>query len=170
MRKLLRVLFLLSPIIIAGLAYWEYERAWQPPLNPDRPQYISLEALREHPDAYQAPMILILQGEVHNKTGNFLFLEWGGEDYFKVNCSLIDISAVEGGMTVYIRGVSYYHDLAKKYFLVENQEDIHIHVSYSLYLSIPGAVLILLVLFLGFKFNLDDFSFSRKPKEEEADA
>lgn len=159
MKKILRLLLLLTPLIIAGLAYWDYKRPWQPPLDPTIPQYVSIDDLLAYNDSYQAPMIVIVQGEVFNKTGNYLFMNGG---VFRVNCSGLDISAVKSGDFVYVRGMSYYHEPAKEYF---SASDIQIHVSYSLYLSIPGALLILLILFIGFKFKLSDFSFSRKVQE-----
>lgn len=166
MRKIIRVLFLLSPIILLGFAVYEKD-LWHPPLNPDVPQYIDINVLRDHPDVYKAPMSLIIQGEVYNKTGDLLFLYGGDRGFFLVNCSSLDISSIESGMLLYFFGVSYIDDPLKGYFLAEN---FQIQISYSVYLSIPGAILILLILFLGFKFKLKDFSFSRKEQGETKDA
>ena len=165
MRKIIRILLLLSPLIIVGLTFYEQTR-WVSPIFPEKTQYIGVGTLLDHPEVYQAPMTLIVHGIVHNKSGSgdFLFFyldkEW---IFFNVNCSQLDISELEGGMTVYLRGKSYYHEPSKQYFLAE---DFHILVSYSLYLSIPGAFLVLLILFLWFKFKFQDFSFSRKDTEE----
>jgi hypothetical protein len=166
MRKIIRVLFLLSPIIILGFALYEMD-LWHPPLNSDVPQYIDINVLRDHPDIYKAPMRVIIQGQVYNKTGDLLFLYGGDRGFFLVNCSGLDISSVEPGMDLYFFGLSYIDDPLKGYFLAEN---FWIQYSYSVYLSIPGAFLILIILFVGFKFNLKDFSFSRKRQEEPKDA
>lgn len=166
MRKIIRVLFLLSPIIILGFALYEMN-LWHPPLNPNVPQYIDINVLRDHLDLYKAPMPLIIQGQVYNKTGDLLFLYGGDKGYFLVNCSGLDISTVEPGMYLYFFGISYVDDPLKRYFLAEN---FWIQISYSVYLSIPGAFMILIILFVGFKFNLKDFSFSRKKQEGTKDA
>jgi hypothetical protein len=135
---------------------------WHPPLNPNTPQYININILRDYPDVYKAPMQVIIQGQIYNKTGDFLYLYGGDKGYFRVNCSGLDIGSVGANMNVYLFGISYYDDPSKEYFLAEKFE---IQISYSVYLSIPGAILILVILFVGFKFNLKDFSFSRKQKE-----
>ena len=168
LRKILRILFLLSPLIIVGLAFYEHSR-WQPPLNPDMTQPVSIETLLEHNETYKAPMKLIIHGEVYNKSESeeFIFLYGVNDDYFRVNCTNVNVSAVEGGMLLYIRGFSYYHDPEKEYFLAE---EIHIQVSYSLYLSIPVLILILIIMFIGFKFQAKDFSFSRRLEEESGNA
>lgn len=167
MKNYMRVLFLLSPLIImAGLGYYELRKPWQPPLSPDGPHYIAIDVLINHQESYKAPMKIIFHGDVYNKTGDLIFFD-SNSGFLKVNCSGMDISTIEAGMTLYIMGVSYLHDPTKEYFLAE---DIQIHVSYSLYLSIPGAILILIILFLGFRFTLDDFSFSRKKLEAHKDA
>ena len=165
MNKFIRVLMLLSPIIIVGFAFYEHGR-WQPPLNPDVPQPVEIEVLLEHPEAYGAPIELIIHGTVYNKSDidEYIFLYGPNDSHFKLNCTSINISAVEPEMYVYIRG--YYYS-EEQYLLVI---ELHIHTSYSLYLSIPGAFLVLIILFWGFKFNLDDFSFSRKVQEEQTDA
>ncbi|MDD1777175.1 MAG: hypothetical protein LUQ65_03330, partial [Candidatus Helarchaeota archaeon] len=64
MRKIIRVLFLLSPIIILCFAVYEKD-IWHPPLNPEVPQYIDINVLRDHQDIYKAPMHLIIQGQVY---------------------------------------------------------------------------------------------------------
>ncbi|NVM31279.1 MAG: hypothetical protein HWN65_20745 [Candidatus Helarchaeota archaeon] len=166
MKKYIRVLLLLSPLIIAGFGYYELTKPWQPPISPDGPHFTTIGALLDHNETYKAPMKVIFNNDVFNKTGDILFFNAGGR-FLKVNCSGVDASAIESGMMLYIIGVSYLHDPTKEYFLAE---DIHIHVTYSLYLSIPGAILILLILFVGFRFTLDDFSFSRKKLEEHKDA
>lgn len=162
MRKIIRVLFLLSPLILLGFAIYE-NSLWHPPFNPAVPQYITINNLQDHLDVYKAPMQIIFQGQVYNKTGNFLFLYGRNNGFLQVNCSSLEISSVQSGMILYLFGISYYDDPSKNYFLaeaVEIQQN-----SYTLYLSIPGGFLILIILFLGFKFNLKDFSFSRKRKE-----
>lgn len=166
MKKIIRVILLLSPLIIVGIAFFEHGR-WEPPLNPNIPQPVSIETLLEHNESYQAPMMLITQGEVHNKSSDTIFLKGIHDEFFRVNCTLVNISAVQEGMTLYMRGYSYYHDPSKLYFLAV---EIHIHTSYSLVLSIPIAFIVLIILFIGFKFNLNDFSFSRRPTEEGPDA
>ncbi|MDD1776873.1 MAG: hypothetical protein LUQ65_01810, partial [Candidatus Helarchaeota archaeon] len=95
------------------------------------------------------------------------FLYGDEKGFFLVNCSGLDISSVEPGMDLYFFGVSYIDVPVKGYFLAEN---FWIQISYSVYLSIPGAFLILIILFVGFKFNLKDFSFSRKRQEDPKDA
>lgn len=166
MRKILRVILLLTPLIIVGLALYEKDQ-WHPPIDPNTPQLTHMGAILDNTEIYKAPMTLIINGVVYNKSisGDFIFL--GSTGYFQVNSTEIDVSGVEPGMVVYLRGTSYYHDSGKLYFLAE---DIEIHVTYSLYLSIPGAVLILVILFVGFKFILKDFSFSRKTQEESTNA
>ena len=166
MRKIIRVLFLLSPIILLGFALYEKD-LWHPPLNPEVPQYIDINVLRDHPDLYKAPMHVIIQGQVYNKTGHMLFLYGGDRGFFRVNCSSLDISSVDSGMILYFLGVSYIDDPAKEYFIAEN---FQVQISYSVYLSIPGAFLILIILFVGFKFHWKDFSFSRKRQEDTKDA
>lgn len=165
MKNYIRVLLLLTPIIIVGLAIYE-QTVWHPPINPDMTQQVRIGTLLDLNETYKAPMKLIINGDVYNKSvaEDLLFLDGG---YFKVNCTNVNISDVKPGMRVYIMGYSYYHDPSKEYFLAEK---IHIFVSYSVYLSIPGAFLILIILFVGFKFELKDFSFSRKPAEESKDA
>ncbi len=168
MRKLVRVLLLLSPLVILGFAFYE-QGVWHPPLNPNITQPVGIDVLLEHKEIYKAPMKLIIIGDVYNKSesGDMLFLYSDNGDYFRVNCTSLDISQIEGGMRLYIMGYSYYHDPTKEYFLAEK---IQIHTSYSIFLSIPGAILILIILFVGFKFSIKDFSFSRKLKEEGKDA
>jgi len=167
MRKVIRVLFLLSPIILLGFALYEMD-LWHPPLNPAVPQYIDVNILQNHSDIYKAPMQLIIQGRVYNKTGNSLFLYGGAKGFLQVNCSSLDISSIEPDMFLYLVGVSYYDDPSRGYVLAE---EIEIQQpTYSVYLSIPGALLILVILFVGFKFRTKDFSFSRKRKEENGDA
>ena len=164
MNKVIRLLLILSPALILGLAIYDMQLPWQPPLDPNTPQSISISVLLEHPDAYKAPMEVIINGDTHNKSlsGDILFLYGGPDGYFKVNCSEIDISAIDGGMHVYVRGVSYYDDPTKEYLLAK---EVHPHQSYSYYLSIPGLILILIILFVGFKFSLDDYSFSWRSEE-----
>lgn len=164
MKKITRILFLLTPLILVGLAFYEHEQ-WYPPVNSDIPQPVSIKTILERSESYKPPFELITHGEVYNKSGSgeIIFLEDLGGELLRVNCTNVNVSAVEVGRTVYIRGYSYYHDLSKKYFLAIK---IHVLVSYSLFLSIPGAILILIILFLGFKFNWNDFSFSRNKKEE----
>lgn len=161
MNKVLRLVLILSPILILGLAIYDMQRPWQPPIDPNTPQHISIGVLLAHRDVYKAPMEVIINGDVYNKSlsGEFLFLYGGSNGYFEVNCSQIDISIIDGGMHVYIRGISYYDDPTKEYFLAE---EIYRHESYSYYLSVPGLFLILIILFISFKFSLDDFSFSRR--------
>ncbi|MHA1649532.1 MAG: hypothetical protein ACTSYB_05005 [Candidatus Helarchaeota archaeon] len=161
MKKILRILFLISPLIILSLAYYEQGR-WTPPLDPNNPQPVSIATLLEHPESYQAPILLITHGDVFNKSGDIIYLKGFGDVFLKVNCTDVDIGDVQEGMTLYLRGYSYYHDPSKEYFLAI---EIHIHVSYSVYLSIPIAVLVLIILFFGFKFKLKDFSFSRRKEE-----
>ncbi len=166
MKKLVRVLLLLSPLILFGVAFLEHDR-WAPPLNPEVPQPVAISTLFEHNESYQAPIELITFGDVHNKSAEIIFLKGAGEVFLMVNTTLVNASAVEAGMTLYMRGYSYVHDPAKGYFLAI---EIHIHISYSLMLSIPIAFIGLLILFWGFKFNLSDFSFSRRTKEAEKNA
>jgi len=168
-RKIIRILFLISPIILLGFAIYE-NNLWHPPLNPNVPQYISINDLRSHPEAYPPPMKVIMQGLVinKNKTSNFLILEGGTMGPFRVNCSNLDISFINTGVIIYLLGVSYFNDPSKNYFLAENFEIQQ--PTYTTYLSIPGALLILIILFVGFKFSLKDFSFSRKTKEGVQDA
>ncbi len=168
MRALIRVILLLSPIIIVGFAIYELDQ-WHAPISPNSPQYIGIDDLLAHPDVYQAPRQIIFSGEVYNKSvaGDMILIRLGESDFFRINCTGLDISDVESGMTIYVRGVSYYNDPSKEYFLAT---DIEIHVSYSLELSIPGAILILIILFVGFKFQLKDFSFSRRSEEETENA
>jgi hypothetical protein len=166
MKKLVRVLLLLSPLILFGIAFWEHNR-WAPPLNPEVPQPVAITTLFEHNESYQAPIELITFGNVYNKSADVIFMKASEEIFLMVNTTLVNTSAVEVGMTLYMRGYSYIHDPAKGYFLAI---EIHIHVSYSLILSIPIAFIGLLILFWGFKFNLSDFSFSRRPKEAEENA
>jgi hypothetical protein len=163
MRKILRVLFLLSPIIIVGFAVYENYQ-WHPPLNPNVPQPVSIEVLLKHVDIYKAPMVLLIVGDVYNKSDGdeYIFLYGVDGGYFQVNCTGINISAIEPGMRLDLRGYSYYDDPTKEYFLAT---DIHIAVSYSMFLSLPGLLLILVILFVGFKFQIKDFSFSRKSEE-----
>ncbi len=169
MNKIIRLLLLISPVLILGLAIYDMQMPWRPPLDPNTPQYISIGTLLDHPDVYKAPMEVIINGNTHNKSlsGDILFLYGGPDGYFKVNCSEIDISAIDGGMHVYIRGVSYYDDPTKEYLLAH---EVYSHQSYSYYLSIPGVILVLIILFVGFKFSLDDVSFSRKSEEVSEDA
>ncbi|HUY00804.1 MAG TPA: hypothetical protein VMV49_14680 [Candidatus Deferrimicrobium sp.] len=168
MKKILRILFLLSPLIIVGLAYYEMN-VWHPPLNPNIPQPVSIETLLEHNETYKAPMELIITGDVFNKSDvdEYLFLDGINDGYFKVNCTGLNISSIEPGMTLELRGYSFYDDPEKQYFVAI---EFHIAISYSIYLSIPGAILILLILFWGFKFQIKDFSFSRKSAEDEKNA
>jgi len=114
-------------------------------------------------------MEVIINGDIYNKSlsGEILFLYGGPDGYFKVNCSEIDVSAISGGMHVYVRGVSYYDDPTKEYLLAR---EVYRHQSYSYYLSIPGVILILIILFVGFRFSLDDVSFSRRAEEVVKDA
>jgi hypothetical protein len=162
MRKIIRVLLLLSPIILLGFAVYEKD-LWHPPLNPAVPQYIDINVLQNNVDIYKAPMHVIIIGGVYNKTGDLLYLYGGDKGFLRVNCSSLDISSVEPGMILYFFGVSYLDDPSKEYYLAEK---FWIQESYSLYLSIPGAFLILIILFVGFKFRLNDFSFSRKRQED----
>jgi len=149
-----------------GIAVWEQGR-WEPPLNPEVPQPVAISTLLAHNESYQAPLEVITFGDVYNKSENLLLLQGTGGELLKVNTTLVNTSLVQKEMTLYIRGYSYIHDSTKAYFLAI---EIHIHVSYSLVLSIPVAIIGLLILFWGFKFQIRDFSFSRRKMEGNSDA
>jgi hypothetical protein len=168
MRKSIRIILLLMPLLIIPLALYEHDR-WESPLNPNIPQPVSIETLFKHNESYKAPMELIVEGEVHNKSEaeNILLLKGIEGGFLKVNCSGLDISAIESGTYIYMRGYSYIDDNTKNYFLAI---ELHIHVTYSLILSLPGALLVLIILFIGFKFKLGDFSFSRKAEAQSKNA
>ena len=165
MKKRVRILLLLSPLIIFGFVAME-NVIFRPPINPFLTQPVSINTLLEKPDIYQAPMVITFSGEVKNRTGNDLFLTglYGSE--LRINCSSVDIESILPGMTLFIKGQSYMHDVGKNYVLAI---EIHIFYSYSLYLSIPGAIVVIIILFVIFKFNYKDFSFSRR-KEEKGDS
>ncbi|NHI93500.1 MAG: hypothetical protein EAX96_13515 [Candidatus Lokiarchaeota archaeon] len=162
MKKLTRFFLLISPLIIFGLLIIEYN-VWRPPINPSITQPVSITILLEKPDVYQAPMLLSINGDVKNRTNNDLFIIGLNNKVLRVNCSGLNIEEIKPGMTLYIKGYSYYHDTSKNYFLAI---EIYIFYSYSLYLSIPGLIIILIILFVVFKFNFKDFSFSRRKGEK----
>ncbi|MHA1130740.1 MAG: hypothetical protein ACTSRC_20105 [Candidatus Helarchaeota archaeon] len=166
MKKLVRVLLLLSPLILFSIAFWEHNR-WEPPRNPNVPQSVAISTLYKHNESYQAPIELITFGTVYNKSTDTIYLEGTGDIFLLVNTTQVNTSAVKVGKTLYLRGYSYIHDPTKGYFLAI---EIHIHTSYSLILSIPVAVIGVFILFWGFKFNLKDFSFSRRPREVKENA
>ena len=165
MKKSIRILLLLSPLIVFGLVVME-NMIFRPPINPNLTQPVAINTLLEKPEVYKAPMQLSLNGEVKNITGNDLFLSGLHGVDLRVNCSGLNIDHISPGMTLYVKGYSYVHDMGKNYFLAV---EIHVFHSYSLYLSLPGAIIILVILFVIFKFNYKDFSFSRR-KEEKKDA
>jgi len=165
MKKSIRILLLLSPLIVFGLMIME-NMIFRPPINPSITQPVSINTLIEKPDLYQAPMVLSLNGEVKNRTGNDLFLKGLHGVELRVNCSGLNIDHIQAGMTLYVKGYSYLHDTGKNYYLAI---EIYVFQSYSLYLSLPGAIIVLVILFVIFKFNYKDFSFSRR-KEEKVDA
>ena len=160
MKKLLRVFLLLTPLILVGFVFYQYYE-WHPPINPNITQPVSVETLMGNPEVYKAPMNLVINGAVHNKSGEIIYLGGLHGAFIKVNCTNVNINNVDAGTDVYIMGYSFYHE-ADKYFLAT---DIHVQVSYSLYLSIPGAIIVLIILFAVFKFNKKDFSFSRRGEE-----
>jgi len=162
MKKAIRILLLLSPLIVFGFVVME-NMIYRPPINPYITQPVAISTLLEKPEVYRAPMVISINGEVKNKTGNDLFLTglYGVE--LRVNCSGINIDHIQPGMTLYIKGYSYIHDPAKSYVLAV---DIYVFYSYSLYLSIPGAILAIIILFVIFKFDYKDFSFSRRKEEK----
>ncbi|MHA1894646.1 MAG: hypothetical protein ACTSX4_09105 [Candidatus Helarchaeota archaeon] len=145
--------------------FYQYQE-WHPPINPEITQPVSINTLLDKPEYYKPPMLLVINGDVKNKTGDIIFLTGLFDAVIKINCSSLNIDDIQAGMTLYIKGYSHYHE-ADKYFTAT---EIHVQVSYSLYLSIPGAVIILIILFVVFKFKLKDFSFSRKTSEVKNDA
>ena len=164
MKKAIRVLLLLSPLIVFGFIIME-NMIFRPPINPYITQPVSIKTLLEKPETYKAPMVISINGEVKNKTNNDLFLTglYGLE--LRINCSGINIDNIQPGMTLYIKGYSYIDDPGKNYVLAI---DIHLFYSYSLYLSIPGAIIVIMILFVIFKFDYKDFSFSRRKEEKKS--
>ncbi len=160
MKKIIRVFLLLSPLILVGFVIYQYYE-WHPPVNPYITQPVSVDTLLEKPEVYKAPMNLVVNGKVYNISGNIIFLSGLHGSVMKVNCTNVNIDNVKAGSDVYIMGYSHYHEV-DKYFLATN---LHVQVSYSLYLSIPGAIIVLIILFGIFKFNKKDFSFSRRQEE-----
>ena len=161
MKKSIRILLLLSPLVVFGFIVLE-NVIFRPPINTYITQPVSINALLEKPDVYKAPMVISLSGEVKNRTGNDLFLSGLFNVELRVNCSGINIDQIQPGMILYVKGYSYIHDIGKNYLLAV---EIHISYSFSLYLSIPGAIIVIIILFVIFKFNYKDFSFSRRKEE-----
>ncbi|MHA1301146.1 MAG: hypothetical protein ACTSO9_17130 [Candidatus Helarchaeota archaeon] len=178
MKKRTRILFFIPLLLFISFGVWNYYYGWRPPeFSPELFHTVSVDTITiKHPGSYEMYFNLILNGRIifMEIVDNQLQLYLQGVIPIRINCCFIPQAYQYSiGDTVYLKGFAYFYfntslkpnsNFLDGYFLATEG---HKHTSYSLYLSIGGLAIVLIVLFSIFKMK-KDFSFIRREGDSDA--